>query len=203
MNFKYYDIMSSLVSGVIISVSLNLVFDLGYTYDAVPLIAVAYVIGYFINGLSSLLEKTYYKTMGGMPSDILLTQIERQNYTGFKRVKFYEASEAIEMLKTELNDSNASKGKMFGRAMSYSNNDEKTRVPDFNAQYAFSRVILTTSLLLSVLWLSKYYMEWWMWLVAVFIVYMSWRRCKERGYYYAREVLTAYLRKKRDVNTHE
>lgn len=157
MNFKYYDIMSSLVSGVIISVSLNLVFDLGYTYDAVPLIAVAYVIGYFINGLSSLLEKTYYKTMGGMPSDILLTQIEGQNYTGFKRVKFYEASEAIEMLKTELNDSNASKGKMFGRAMSYSNNDEKTRVPDFNAQYAFSRVILTTSLLLSVLWLSKYY----------------------------------------------
>lgn len=102
MNFKYYDIMSSLVSGVIISVSLNLVFDLGYTYDAVPLIAVAYVIGYFINGLSSLLEKTYYKTMGGMPSDILLTQIEGQNYTGFKRVKFYEASEAIEMLKTEL-----------------------------------------------------------------------------------------------------
>ena len=63
--------MSSLVSGVIISVSLNLVFDLGYTYDAVPLIAVAYVIGYFINGLSSLLEKTYLSTGGRFPSSSL------------------------------------------------------------------------------------------------------------------------------------
>lgn len=64
MNFKYYDLMSSIVSGVIVAVSLNIVFDLGYTYDALPLMAVAYIIGYFINGLSSLLENTYYKTMG-------------------------------------------------------------------------------------------------------------------------------------------
>lgn len=202
MNFKYYDLMSSIVSGVIVAVSLNIVFDLGYTYDALPLMAVAYIIGYFINGLSSLLENTYYKTMGGMPSNILLTPIDGQNYTGYKRVKFYEACKAIDFLKAELGDNNASLGKMFGRAMSYSNDDDKTRVPDFNAQYAFSRVLLTTSLLLSVLWLSQNYLEWWMWLLAIFIIYMSWRRCKERGYCYAREVLTVYLRKKREMNVH-
>lgn len=200
MNFKYYDLMSSLVSGVIVAVSFNIIFDLGYTYDVIPLLAVAYIIGYFINGLSSLLENTYYKTMGGMPSSILLTPIDGQNYTGYKRVKFYEACMAIDLLKAELGDCNASLGKIFERAMSYSNDDDKTRVPDFNAQYAFSRVLLTTSLLLSVLWLSQYYSEWWMWLLAIFIIYMSWRRCKERGYYYAKEVLTVYLRKKREAN---
>ena len=202
MNFKYYDLMSSIVSGVIVAVSLNIVFDFGYTYDALPLMAVAYIIGYFINGLSSLLENIYYKTMGGMPSNILLTPIDGQNYTGYNRVKFYEACKAIDLLKAELGDNNASLGKMFGRAMSYSNDDDKTRVPDFNAQYAFSRVLLTTSLLLSILWLSQNYLEWWMWLLAIFIIYMSWRRCKERGYYYAREVLTVYLRKKREMNVH-
>lgn len=194
--------MSSLVSGVIVAESINIVFDLGYAYDALPLMAVAYVIGYFINGLSSLLENIFYKTMGGMPSNILLTPKEGQCYTGYKRVRFYEARKVIELLKTELGDNNAPLGKMFGRAMSYSNDDDKTRVPDFNAQYVFSRVILTTSLLLSALWLSKYYAEWWMWLVAIFIIYMSWRRCKERGYYYAKEVLAVYLRKKRETNNH-
>lgn len=200
MNFKYYDLMSSLVSGILVAVSVNIVFDLDFSYDAVPLMAVAYVIGYFINATSSLLEKTYYWTMGGMPSDVLLTPIEGQPYTGSKRVKFYEATKVIELLKEELGDSTPSLGKMFGRAMSYSNDDEKSRVPDFNAQCAFSRVILTTSLVLSALWLSHFYDAWWMCMLCMFAIYMSWRRCKERGYYYAREVLTVYLRKKRTGN---
>lgn len=123
--------MSSLVSGVLVAVSINIIFDLGFEYEAVTLMAVAYVIGYFINALSSLLEKFYYKAMRGMPSDILLTPVVGQNYTGTKRVRFYEADTAIQELKTELGDNNASLGKMFGRAMSYSNDDEKTRVPDF------------------------------------------------------------------------
>lgn len=197
MNFKYYDLMSSLVSGVLVAVSINIIFDLEFDYDTLPLMAVAYVIGYFINAISSLFEKFYYWTMGGMPSEILLTPVCGQAFTGSKKVKFYEVNKVVELLKEELQDTNASLGKMFGRAMSYSNDDEKTRVPDFNAQYAFSRVILTTSLILSALWLSHYYDEWWMWILVILVVVLSWRRCKERGYYYAREVLTVYLRKKR------
>lgn len=189
--------MSSLVSGVLIAVSINIIFDLEFDYDMVPLMAVAYVIGYFVNAISSLLEKFYYWTMGGMPSEILLTPVSGQTYTGSKKVKFYEVNKVVDLLKRELQDTNASLGKMFGRAMSYSNDDEKTRVPDFNAQYAFSRVILTTTLILSALWLSHYYDEWWMWVLVILVVVLSWRRCKERGYYYAREVLTVYLRKKR------
>lgn len=95
-------------------------------------------------------------------------------------------------------DGYASSDKMFSRAMAYSNDDEKTRVPDFNAQYAFSRVILTTSLVQSVLWLPLYYDICWMWVLAFGVVYLSFRRFKERAYYYAREVLIVYLRKKRE-----
>ena len=196
MNFRYYDLMSSLVSGVLVAASINIIFDLGFDYDAVPLMAVTYVIGYFINAISALLEKFYYWTMGGKPSDVLLTPVNGQSYTGYKRIKFYETDHVIDLLKTELNDNDPSLGKMFGRAMAYSNDDKETRVPDFNAQYAFSRVILTTSLILSVLWLSHYYDVLWMWILALFVIYMSWRRCKERGFYYAREVLTVYIKKK-------
>ncbi len=196
MNFKYYDLLSSLVSGILIAVSINYLFDLRFGNDAIPLLAVSYVIGYFVNAISALMECFYYRTMGGKPSDVLLTLVDGQSYTGYKRIKFYDAKRVIDSLKEELNDPNASAGKMFGRAMSYSNDDSTTRVPDFNAQYAFSRVVLTTSLILSVLWLMQYSSIWWLWLIALAIIILAWKRCKERGYYYAKEVLTVYLKKK-------
>lgn len=200
MNFKYYDLMSSLVSGVLVAVSVNIIYDLGYNYEMIPLLAVAYVIGYFINALSSLLESVYNKLIGGKPSDVLLTPITGQDYTGYSKVRFYEFQKVIDELKEELNDIEASSDKMFSRAMAYSNDDGKTRVPDFNTQYTFSRVILTTSLVQSVLWLPHYYEICWMWLLAIGVVYLSFRRFKERAYYYAREVLIVYLRKKREEN---
>lgn len=200
MNFKYYDLMSSLVSGIIVAVSINIIFELGYNYEMIPLLAVSYVIGYFINALSSFLITIYNKLIGGKPSDVLLTPITGQDFTGYSKVRFYEFQKVIDELKEELNDMEASSDKMFGRAMAYSNDDEKTRVPDFNAQYAFSRVILTTSLVLSALWLTHYSGILWMWVLACSMVYLSLRRFKERAYYYAKEVLIVYLRRKREEN---
>lgn len=200
MNFKYYDLLSCLVSGILICCSLNLVFDLHFDYEAVTLLGVAYVVGYFINTISALCESTYYKLMGGKPSDVLLSPKEGVSYTGYGRIKFYQTDKAIQLLKKELNDPNASLGKMFGKAMSYSNSDSSTRVPDFNAQYAFSRVMLTTIILLSILWSICYYSCWWYWLIVVFLLFLSYKRCKERGYYYAREVLIEYIHIKEKPN---
>lgn len=196
MNFKYYDLLSSLVTGIIVCISVNTSFDLNFDYDAVPLLAAAYIAGYFINAISALCENTYYKLMGGMPSDVLLSPIEGCEYTGYKRIRFYQAKRAIELLKQDLHDQNPSKRKMFGKAMSYSNGDSSTRVPDFNAQYAFSRSILTTVVLLAIIWGYDLYCKWWYWLTFIVLLYLSYRRCKERGYYYAKEVLTEYIHKK-------
>ena len=86
MNFKYYDLLSSLVTGVIVCISINYAFELNFDYDAIPLLAIAYIVGYFINSISALCENTFYKIMGGMPSDVLLTPIEGISYTGYKRI---------------------------------------------------------------------------------------------------------------------
>lgn len=196
MNFKYYDLLSSLVTGVIVCISINYAFELNFDYDAIPLLAIAYIVGYFINSISALCENTFYKIMGGMPSDVLLTPIEGISYTGYKRIKFYQPDRVIELLKDELHDQNPSKGKMFGKAMSYSNSDSSTRVPDFNAQYAFSRALLTTVIILGVIWGFQLYNELWYWFILIILLYLSYRRCKERGYYYAREVLIEYLHNK-------
>lgn len=203
MNFKYYDVLSTLVSGIVLLFVLSIVVDWDISdINVTILLSLAYVVGYMLNALSALLEPLYYWFMGGKPSDNLLKAPKTsfcgkiRNYTGFGRIRFYEYEKAVSHLKEELKDDKANEGKMFGKAMSYSNSNEKTRVPDFNAQYAFSRVMLTLAIVSVVVIMSRYYDLWWTWLIALAVIILMGRRCKEKGYYYAREVLIEYLKNK-------
>ena len=164
-------------------------------------LALAYVWGYILNAVSGLIEPFYFWTMGGRPSDKLLTSPSKccitgktKNYTGYGRIKFFQYDKAIKMLRDELGDTDACTRKMFEKAMSYSNSNTATRVPDFNAQYAFSRVMLTLALVVGVILAFYYYCQWWYWLVFMVTVLLLWNRCKERGYYYAKEVLVEYIK---------
>lgn len=196
MSFKYYDILTQIVVGYLIVIIL--MYTLGLTYDnaySVPYIVGAFIIGYFINTISSLLEGFYYWTIGGKPSDKILRIHPRKNYSGISKVRFYHTAKVITMLKQDLEDNNAIDGEMFSYAMCFSNSDEKSRVPDFNAHYAFSRVMLTTMLIVTVILLIRFYDCWETYLVFIPLI-LSWNRYRERGYYYAREVLNEYLKKK-------
>lgn len=75
------------------------------------------------------------------------------------------------------------------------NGDKNSRVPDFNAQYALSRTVLTTTLLAVVLLAFRFYDCWLFWVVGILLLLISWNRFKERAYYYAREVLNEYMKK--------
>lgn len=193
MDIKYYDLLSTTIIGVTIVSSINYLFLENIEIDSVVYLALGYLAGYFINAIGSLLECFYYKTINGMPSDKLLTLVDGQNWTGCKRVKFYEAEKVIAMLKKELNDQNASERKMFECAMRKVNGCEDCRVPAFNAQYAWSRTMLTAVLIVDILCFFRFYNEWLFWIIAMILLIISWNRFKERGYYYAREVLNEYL----------
>jgi hypothetical protein len=203
MQFKYYDTLSSLISGSVLLFVLSLA--IGWDIkdvNVVILLAVAYVLGYLINAISAMAEPVYYWFMGGLPSDKLLTPPmpsscgKERKYTGFGRIRFYEYEKAIRLLREELDDDKADPRKMFGKAMSYSNSNDKTRVPDFNAHYAFSRVMLTLVIISAALMMTQYYNKWWSWVIAVGVILLFGIRCKERGYYYAKEVLVEYINAK-------
>lgn len=199
MNLKNYDILSNLVLGYILLVALLPMAGLTFEWKAsIAYLAIAYVIGYMINAIGSWIEGFYYKTIGGKPSDFFLTPSDkREKNSGHSRIKFYHTDEVIRMLKDELKDENASTGKMFAVAMRYTNADETTRVPDFNAQYAFSRSLLTTMIILTPIVIAQYGVSSKAWLVLV-PLFISWYRYNDRAYYYAREVLLAYLQKKKN-----
>ncbi len=198
MQFKYYDILSTLITGSVLLFVISLAIDYNIQdINMVILLAMAYILGYFLNALSAFFEPAYYLAMGGTPSDNLLKEPKSKEltYTGLNRVRFYEYQEAIQLLTKECGGKEVDTRRMFGIAKTYSIADDKTRVPDFSAQYAFSRVVLTLTIV-SAASISPYYYDiWWAWIIVIALIYLVGRRCKERGYYYAREILLEYLNK--------
>lgn len=102
MNFKYYDVLSTLISGVVLLFVLSIVIDWDINdINVTVLLSLAYVMGYMLNALSALLEPLYYWFMEGKPSDKLLKAPKpnccgkTRNYTGFGRIRFYEYKKAV------------------------------------------------------------------------------------------------------------
>ena len=191
MNFKAYDILSSLIPGFLVLLVLLNIF--GFTYDkdyVIAYTAIAFLIGYVMNTLSSWLEDFYYFTWGGKPSNNLL------DGKRIWKVTFYEHEKAKDSLIQESQKINPSNDHLFSIAMRYANGKKDSRVDDFNANYAFSRVLLTTALVIAVSQIALNYDDLRYYAILIPTLIIIWIRCKQRGYYYAKEVLNEYLKGK-------
>jgi hypothetical protein len=192
MSFKPYDILSSLIPGFLLLLALLNFMSLDYNKDfVVAYTAIAFLIGFMMNTLSSWLEDFYYFTWGGKPSSNL---IEGKNIW---KVKFYEHEAVKKLLTEESQKENPTSDHLFAIAMRYANGQKDSRVDDFNANYAFARVILTTMFLATIILLIKNFTDWRYYVILIPILIVIWLRCKQRGYYYAREVLNEYMKKQK------
>lgn len=189
MNFKSYDILASLIPGFLaVLIALN-IFEVKYDSNyVVAYTAVAFLFGYLMNAISSWFEDLYYWSWGGKPSDCLLKGRD------IWKVSFYHSAKVKSLLQAESSNPNASNDELFSIAMRYGNG--QARVDDFNAIYAFSRVLLTTVLIGTIVLLIDHYdqVEYYYFLLP--ILFACWLRSKQRAYYYTREVLNSYLKAK-------
>lgn len=188
MSFKPYDILSALIPGFLVLLVLLNFLNIPYNKDLViAYTAIAFLIGFMVNTLSSWLEEFYYFTWGGKPSNNLLEG------KSIWKVRFYDYKTVKTHLIEESKKENPTNDHLFSIAMRYSNGQKDTRVDDFNANYAFSRVLLTTVLLSTIFLLVENFYDWRYYLILIPLLIVVWLRCKQRGYYYAREVLNEYL----------
>lgn len=205
MEFKYYDVLSSLVVGYVVLIIGMYSFQIEYNSDyTVAYLAIAFLCGYIINSIGSLLEPIYYFTIGGKPSNRLLDDGKKKHCwfynlfvpknTGIKKACFYETTTARKLLLEGFEDEDPKEDRLFSKAMRTVNGDQDTRVPDFLAHYALSRTILTTVLISSLLIIYANPNNWQSYL-SIVLVLICWNRYRERAYYYAREVLNEYLKK--------
>lgn len=199
MNFKYYDLLSNLTIGMVMFYSFWKFFLPDYEISEWIVFPAGYVVGYMLDAFSSFIEPLLFMAINGKPSDRLLTIVPDQKWSGIKKVKLFFPERVVNQLKTDTGDAEASTDKMFDFAMQYVNSNKECRVPDFNGHYALSRVFLTTILIAVVLVELKYYYVWYSWPISLAVLFLAWNRFKERGYYYAREVLTEYYKMKNKV----
>jgi hypothetical protein len=196
MNFSLYDLLSQLVPGFI--VYLSLLRAIGIQWDKDYVVAstiIAFFIGFFVNTLASWLEDFYCWTWRGKPSKNLL------NGKDIRTVKLYNSVEIKELLKTETLKSDPSDEELFGIAMRYATGVKDTRIDTFNANYAFARGVLTSCIIVFITLICKQEENHVYYYGVGLGVLMSWQRCKERSYYFVREVLQTYMRLKRPIKT--
>ncbi|PXV60121.1 hypothetical protein CLV62_13141 [Dysgonomonas alginatilytica] len=65
------------------------------------------------------------------------------------------------------------------------------RAEDFSNSYAFSRTMLTCAIISSIVIIITYYDDWRAYL-AIPVVIIFWYWAKQRGYYFAKEILQIY-----------
>lgn len=190
MNFKIYDILSSLIPGFLLVIVGLYFLDISYNNDfVVAYTAIAFLVGYIVNSLSSWLEGFYFFTWRGKPSTRLLDGKD------IWKVRFYHSQKVKKLLESELNESvSQTNDVLFSIAMRYTS--KEGRVEDFISIYAFSRSLLTCCILGTIIYLIKNYDDWRYYITLLPTVAIVWLRCKQQGYYYAKEVLNCYLKLK-------
>lgn len=196
MNFKYYDLLSNLIVGVVAVFALWRLFLSEVVISDWIILPMGYVLGYFLDAVASLVEPLLFKTICGKPSDKLLTPVPGQEWTGIDKVRFYFPKKAIDELRKDTGDENATTDKMFAFAKGIVSANTDGRVPDFRGHYALARVVLITVVIAAVIVEIKYYDIWYSWFISLLFLFLSWNRYRERGYYYAREVLSEYMKTK-------
>ena len=205
MEFKYYDILSRLVMGYVVLVIGMYLCDIKYNNDyTVAYLAMAFLCGYIINAVGSLLQPIYYITIGGKPSNRLLSNDRKKHCwlyhlfvpknTGIRKVRFYETDNVRRLLLEGIEDENPSNDRLFSKAKREINATSDSRVSDFNAHYALSRTILTIVLISTIVIILSDPNKWQSYL-SIIILFVCWNRYRERAYYYTREVLNEYLKK--------
>ncbi len=196
MNFSLYDILAQLIPGFVTYLSLLRMMGIAWDKDdTVPATALAFVAGYFVNALGSWLEPFYFWTWGGKPSTRLLQG------RSIRSVRFYHSEQARQLLLQESPRPEASEDELFGIAMRHVPYGKDSRVETFNAQYAFSRNILTATLIALLLLQRDYLNDPRLLLLLLPTAIMAWQRCKERGYYLAKEVFQQYLKGQTTIKT--
>lgn len=198
MKFKIYDLLSQLIPGFLVYIGYLAFMERGVSSgNAVADLVLAFVIGYLVNAVASWLEDFFNYTWGGKPSTMLIKGKD------IWKVRFYESNRLKENLLKDADSEKPTDEELFAIAQRVANSEVDSRVNDFNASYAFSRAVLTAFLILTFEFIYLFYAYWQVYVVFITIVFIAWLRCKQKAYYYAREVLNAYLRAKEDEDKTE
>ena len=201
MVFRIYDILSSLIHGVICLGTAMQLFGWSFQdYGAMYFAALSFCIGYLINTIGSWLHKPLLSSLGGMPTKHLLRKQKVKTYAGISSIPFYFSEELVDALKKDLQVDSIIDDKFSELMQQVARQGENIRIKDFNCSYAFSRSMLISSLIISALLIYNFPCIWQTYLILI-VPIICYCRCKNRAFHYAKEVAMEYLHTRRTQET--
>lgn len=213
-NLKYYDILGYLVPGLVFLSAVGFVLvEAGTELPEIPggnganllvVTALAYYVGHLLSAIGSWIEPILHFLWLGEPSQrILVEETSPINRDFLDRVRKRLAKECG--LPEEVPVCRGKRAKyldgLFRHASSICNRNNLGRVAEFNAKYALHRSLFVASVLaglisLCIIKVAKcgFSANFERWLIFVYFVLavISFFRARQRGYYFAREVLEMY-----------
>ena len=217
MQFKIYDVLASLIPGlIVVSIAIpfyvfltnNIEFfeqkigvykDISGILTTIFLVA-SYLVGYVIHAIGSWSEPLLWISWGGRPSENLFKNKS-------KRLRLVEVDTIFTFLKSKSsNDTLRAKAKeeftkvdyreLFQLAKNIANHKSrdgiKERITEFNNSYIFSRNVLISYLIASTLLTILVFqniIHIWVLIILVIVFFVLWYRCRDRAFYYSREIL--------------
>ncbi len=217
MQFKIYDVLASLIPGLIV-VSVAIPFyvfmtnnvelfeqklgvykDISGIITSVFLVG-SYLVGYIIHAMGSWSEPILWFTWGGKPSENLFKNKSKRLQlvevdTIFNFLKSKSSNEPLKD-KTKEDFTKGDLRELFQLAKNIANQKSrdgiKERIAEFNNSYIFSRNVLisylTSSILIAILVFQNIVHIWALIILIVFFLVL-WYRCRDRAFYYSREIL--------------
>ncbi len=176
--FEFYDILSILIPGTLLLALMSIGFPaLAIRFTAVKfpeafgvicLVALAVFMGQVVQAISSLIEPLLEWTWGGRASEKALRKGLGTRYLPADTAKRIKQKLAGCVGSAESDRS------LFLYAMQRAETSGNSRVAKFNGLYAYHRAMFTLLLIG----------------IVVVLLLIIWRRAKQRGFFYVREVLS-------------
>lgn len=199
MKLQAYEVLSQLLPGYFVYAIVLVLFpNWNLSLDALPSVGLAFFLGFFTNGLGSIMEGLYFSLWGGKPSRNLLMG------KGIKGIYLSEWEQIRRRLTEDFQGklpeaADRQSDALFGVAMRHVAKTEDTRIGQFNGTYALARSVLTSVLLLGAIgfWSEVAQENVWVYTGAFLgLLFLTAYRTRQRGYYFAKEVLNTYLQQR-------
>ena len=188
MNISLFDILAKLIpGGLLFFFIIHSAPNVKIESNQVVGLIIIYVLGYFIEAISSHLERPLiFRLFGGNPAVKLL------NGQGYNSIKISRIERLNEIITTKFEQYSDNKLKLFRIFHSIVSKKGYKRVNTFSEQYFLSRNLFVSSFISGILFLI-FHFGWIELILFIIILLLAFFRTKQRNYYFVKEVINSYI----------
>jgi hypothetical protein len=192
---SFYEFVGILMPGSIILFGTNFIllrgtknelFDMAKIGETVVFLVLAYATGHFVQAIANILEKPLWWIFGGMPTDWLLKP------NRFKKKLFPEPlnQQICDKVTAKYGGNVTHVGRLVYNHIFL--NSKTGRIDVFNGNYSLFRGLTIASLLLGIISIPHYHLNWWQGILALSPSILMLRRMIRFANYYATETFRTF-----------